>query len=334
MCRAPFTKLILVIAALAVSFIPAKGQGQMTSTDVSLKTASGTLYGTLTLPAGEPLYPVVVIVAGSGMTDRDGNTVGLAAKTDCLKMLAEGLAKGGIASLRYDKRGVAKSSEARLATNKFEQQVDDAAAWVAWTAADKRFRAVGIVGHSEGALIGTIAAQRGGIALVSLAGAGRPFGDIMTEQMEMAMKGGYISKDAFASLKAAFAELGAGRTITKRPPNIPDELWNGLFPPRAQEYLISSFKYDPVVEMAKLPAKGVKILIVQGTNDLTGGDGDPALLAKAAGVTPVIIEGMAHELKLAPKDRAKNDKMSYDPRVTLAPELFKVLIPFLNSSLK
>jgi pimeloyl-ACP methyl ester carboxylesterase len=240
----------------------------------------------------------------------------------------------GIASVRYDKRSVGKSAAARLPTNTFDQQVDDAAAWVDWIARDKRFRAVGIVGHSEGSIIGALAAQRGGVALVSLVGGGHPFAEITTRQMERGMKAGQISKEAYASIKAAFAELAAGRTVTTRPPNIPDILWTGIFQPRAQEYLISLFRYDPVTEFAKLPAKGVKVLVVAGTNDLTGDDGDADLLAAAVGVKAYKIEGMGHELKLAPPDPKGNDKASQDPHVPLAPELVKIMVPFLNNALK
>src|SRR5579872_4850595 len=73
--------------------------------DISLETATGTIYGTLTLPAGNAPVPIVLIVAGSGPTDRDGNSPGLPGKNDAYKLLAAALAQRGIASIRYDKRG-------------------------------------------------------------------------------------------------------------------------------------------------------------------------------------------------------------------------------------
>jgi pimeloyl-ACP methyl ester carboxylesterase len=303
--------------------------------EVPLETPTGTLFGTLVLPAGNPPFPVVLIIAGSGPTDRDGNSVGYPVKPNCLKMIAEGLAQSGIASLRYDKRGVAKSAPARAAVNSFDIQVDDAASWIAWLGKSSRFNAVGIVGHSEGASIGTIAAQRGGVrALVLLAGAGRRFDEVFIEQMGRAVKSGQLSQSALTSMSATMAELRAGRAVTSRPPNIPDELWTGLFQPRAQEYLISLFRFDPVAELAKLKPADVRILVVQGTTDLTGGADDPARLAAAVGSKPVMIEGMSHELKTAPLDRRANDKASEDPRVPLAPELLKQMIPFLTNALQ
>ena len=309
------------------------GRNLIQSTDVALETPTGTLYGTLLLPASKPPFPVVLLIAGSGMTDRDGNSAGLPGKSNCLKLVAEGLARSGIASLRYDKRSVGRSAPARAAHNTFDIQAEDAARWVAWLGQSTRFVAVGIVGHSEGALVGTIAAQRGGVrAFVSLAGAGRPFDEVLTEQMEMAVRSKQLSQSAVASMRAVLAELRAGRPVSTRPPNIPDSLWTGLFQPRAQEYLISIIRFDPVAELAKL--NGVRVLVVRGTTDLMGGTDDPARLAAAAGVKPVIIEGMNHELKLAPLDPGANDKASEDPRLPLAPGLLEELIQFLTQALK
>jgi alpha-beta hydrolase superfamily lysophospholipase len=287
------------------------------------------------MPEGKAPFPVVLIVAGSGLTDRDGNTVGRTERSDSLRLLAEELAQRGIASLRYDKRGVAKSAPARLERNAFDTQFEDAALWVAWLGHDGRFRSVGIIGHSEGALVGTLAAQRGGVkAFVSLARAGRHFDQVLVGQFERAAQAGQLSKQAVAALKQAVAELRAVRSVNSRPKNVPDELWKGLFQPRAQEYLITLFRYDPVAELRKLPPKDVQVMVVRGTTDLMGGDDDAMLLATAAGVKPVIIPGMNHELKTAPMDRAANDRASSDPRVPLAPELMPQLTTFLLAALK
>ena len=74
----------------------------------SVKVFGGTLSGTLELPTGSGPFPVALIVAGSGPVDRDGNSPKSGLQTDCYKLLAEALAGRGIASLRYDKRGVAE----------------------------------------------------------------------------------------------------------------------------------------------------------------------------------------------------------------------------------
>lgn len=335
----------LITALLIASFLSVFGQASkptvlaepvvIQASDVSLETPTGTLSGTLVLPSGKAPFPVVLIIAGSGMTNRDGNTEGLSGKSDALRLLADGLARNGIASLRYDKRGVGKSAKARAAINTFDIQVDDAARWVAWLGSDTRFRAVGIIGHSEGALIGTIAAQRGvARALVSLAGAGSRFDEVIIDQTEMAVRAKQLSQKTLEAMRSVLAELRAGRAVTTRPPNIPDELWAGLFHPRAQEYLLSLFRYDPAAEIAKLPAQKVQVLVVIGTTDLMGSERDRSKLADAVGAKPVVITGMNHELKTAPLDRAANDSASEDPRRPLAAGLLDQLTSFLMNSLR
>src|SRR5579859_7330981 len=99
---------------------------------VQLKTPSGTIYGTLLVPSAPKRMPVVLLIAGSGPTDRNGNSAMLPAPNNSLKMLAEALAARNIASLRYDKRGIGESKAAMTAEKdlRFDTYVDDAVAWV------------------------------------------------------------------------------------------------------------------------------------------------------------------------------------------------------------
>ena len=130
--------------------------------------------------------PVVLLLSGSGPTDRNGNSPMLPGKNNSLQMLAEGLASNGIASLRYDKRGVGESAKAMMAEAdlRFETYVDDAVAWCEQLRKDKRFSAVIIAGHSEGSLIGMLAAKRCNAAgFISIAGAGRAAADILRTQL-------------------------------------------------------------------------------------------------------------------------------------------------------
>ncbi|HEY1089589.1 MAG TPA: alpha/beta hydrolase, partial [Burkholderiaceae bacterium] len=118
------------------------------------------LHGSLLLPAGAAKPLVALIISGSGPTDRDGNSLGLPGKNNSLKLLAEGLAGEGIASLRYDKRGVAASAKALSAESnlRFDHYADDAAAWIELLRKDGRFTGVAVIGHSEGAALGLLAA--------------------------------------------------------------------------------------------------------------------------------------------------------------------------------
>lgn len=140
---------------------------------VTLETAGGAIHGSLLLLSDGGKAPAVLIVAGSGPTDRDGNSAMLPGRNDSLKLLAEALARAGFASVRYDKRGIGASKAAAKDESqlRFDTYVDDAAAWIAQMKADPRFASVAVIGHSEGALIGMLAAERAGAsAYVSLAG--------------------------------------------------------------------------------------------------------------------------------------------------------------------
>src|SRR5688500_8094666 len=133
----------------AVDATVAPSQTTMSRSDsIALGTATGALHGTLLLPqVPSARVPVVLIIAGSGPTDRDGNSPLLSGTNNSLKLLAEGLAVHGIASVRYDKRGIAASrpagtSEAAL---RFDTYIDDAAAWIALLRRDPRFSSVGVI---------------------------------------------------------------------------------------------------------------------------------------------------------------------------------------------
>src|SRR3989442_8333874 len=255
---------------------------------VQLKTTTGALQGTLDLPNGTPPFPVVVIIAGSGPTDRDGNQA--LVKNDSLKLLGQALASKGIAALRYDKRGIAESAAAapREEELRFETYVDDAVQWITWLRRDPRFLRIGLIGHSEGSLIGMLVAKQAKIdALVSIAGAGRPAPALIREQL--ATK---LPPSLKASSDRILDELVAGRTVT----DVPKDLM-ALYRPSLQPYLISWFKYDPVREIVALE---IPVLIVQGTADLQISVDDAKRLAAAKkDVKLRLIDGMNHVLKHA-----------------------------------
>jgi hypothetical protein len=116
-------------------------------------TSSGvTLFGTLLMPTLTKIKPnVVLIIAGSGPTDRNCNSE-LGLKSNAFKMLADSLAKAGIASVRYDKRGVGESVGAATSESetRFTDMVDDAVSFLKKIKASGQFGKIFIAGHSEG----------------------------------------------------------------------------------------------------------------------------------------------------------------------------------------
>lgn len=318
---------------IVVGFIAAAagllGRGEAAAQEVVLETPAGKLYATLELPAANPPYPVALIHPGSGPTDRDGNSPLLPGKNDSLKLLAEGLAARGIASLRVDKRGIGKSAGAlaREEDVRLESFVEDAAAWLEWLRRDGRFGKRAVIGHSEGSLIGMLAAQRAGAdAFVSLAGPGRPLGQILLEQLKP-----QLPPAMYQEAERVVSELTAGRAVPEAGIQLPPQLTAQLFRASVQPYLISVFRYDPARELGKL---NVPVLVVQGTTDLQVSPAEAEALAAAnPKAQKVLVEGMNHVLKRAPADPQANIAAYSDPKLPLAEGLLAAVVRFLQASL-
>ena len=286
----------------------------------TLTTPTGVIHGTIDLPSSAGPFPVALIIAGSGPTDRDGNSAMLAGKNNSLKLLAQSLATANIASLRFDKRGIAASTAAgpKEVDLRFENYVDDAAAWVEQLRHDKRFSTVTIIGHSEGALIGAIAAARTHPnAFISVAGVGRSAGLVLREQIN-----GKLPVQLFQSNEKILRELEAGRTTENVPPAL-----KSLYRESVQPYLISWFKYNPAEIVASIKEP---ILICQGTTDIQVAVEEAEALKRAApSAKLVIIEGMNHVLKSVAADPAKQTASYTDLVLPINAELMKNIIEFV-----
>ena len=285
---------------------------------VALETPTGTLHGTLERPQSSAPVPVALIIAGSGPTDRDGNSALLKGANNSLKLLAAGLAAQGIASLRYDKRGVAGSagvkqqSEADL---RFETYIDDAVLWGRKLRADRRFSSLTLIGHSEGSLIGMVAARKvGADAFVSLAGAGRNVRQILLQQVKP-----QLPPELFKTTEEIMNQLAEGKTVE----TVPQALYV-LFRPSIQPYMISWMRYDPAKELAAL---SIPVLIAQGTTDIQALAEDASLLAKANPAAKLLlVEGMNHVLKAVPNERDKQVASYGDPSLPVVPGLITEIV--------
>jgi hypothetical protein len=142
------------------------------------------LYGTLTMPAKDGLYPAVVLISGSGPQNRDEELMG----HKPFLVLSDYLTKNGIAVLRYDDRGTAKSKGIFSKATSFDFSNDAEAAFnYLLTRKEIIPNKIGLVGHSEGGLIAPmIAARNNNIGfVVMLAGTGLSGDQIMLLQQEL-----------------------------------------------------------------------------------------------------------------------------------------------------
>lgn len=291
------------------------------SEEVAIEVAGSRLHGTLLVPAGSTRPPAVLILPGSGPTDRDGNQRQL--RNDSLKQLTENLAQRGIASLRVDKRGVGASAAAARQESdlRFDDYVMDAVAWLDHLRQRSQSSPIAL-GHSEGALVATLAAQHSAVAgLILVAGPGFTFGNLLRRQLDAAG----LPPTERARAENMLVAIEAGQTIDEVPPE-----WLWLFRPSVQPYLISWARHDPATALARLT---VPAMVVQGATDIQVSEADARRLAASRpGIRLALIEGMNHVLKTAPSDRAANIATYSDPALPIHAELVDLIAGFIRET--
>jgi pimeloyl-ACP methyl ester carboxylesterase len=203
---------------------------------------------------------------------------------------------------------------------RFETYVDDAEQWIALLDKDRRFSKIIILGHSEGSLIGIIAAEHTDVAkFISVAGVGRPADKVLQEQLK-----GKLPPPLLSESDKILDSLRAGKTVAKVNPNLAS-----LYRPSIQPYMISWMKYDPAREMGKLK---IPVLIIQGTTDLQVGVNDAKLLAASKpDAKLVLIDNMNHVLKESNSDLKTNMSTYTNPELPLKNGLVEDIVYFIKS---
>lgn len=310
-----FRGFILLLFLLSDSFLFCQDE------PIVLQTETGKIEGTLRLPIQKEKLTLVILHQGSGPTDRNGNQEELESNT--LKYIADVLAAQGVASLRYDKRGVGDSRAAMsdVSDLTFDTYVNDLKDWIKMMGKDKRFTKIIIAGHSEGSLIGMIASQNNKKvnAFISIAGAGRPADAIIKDQLSKAPE--EIKRSVFEMLD----RVKKGDTVENVPP-----IFYMILNPSVQPYMRSWFKYDPCVEIKKLQQP---ILIIQGNKDVQVQEQEALLLSKACPKGELkIIPNMCHPLKDAETmDKELQKPMYSDPSLPLNKQFVTELLQFVSS---
>jgi len=323
-------KLSLTLAALAATTLggamaaPARATDPAVESQVEIPGGPGPLKGAMLVPAGVRGGPVVVILAGSGPTDRDGNNP-LGVKGSTYRLLAEGLAREGVASIRVDKRGMFASKSAAADPNAVTVDVlaADALAWAAKARAETGAPCAWLAGHSEGALVALIAGQKpdGVCGLILLSGAGRPIGTVLREQLNANPANAPLLPQAMAAIDTL--EAGGEVDVSGMHPALMP-----LFHPGVQGFLRAEMAYDPAALIAAY--KG-PVLIVQGTTDIQVSVKDANLLKAARpDASLVLLDGANHLFKTAPADRAGNLATYGDPSLPLAPGAVDAVAGFIK----
>jgi dipeptidyl aminopeptidase/acylaminoacyl peptidase len=269
------------------------------------------------IPENTKKPPVVLLIAGSGPTDMDGNNFMM--KNNHLKLLAESLAEDGIATLQYNKRTIPENGNKIIEKDLvFEDMVDDASYLANELKNNKRFGNVYIIGHSQGALIATLAAQQTRIkALFLVAGPGEPIHKTLVRQI--GTSGEKLAKQA----QIISDSLLAGYQVQKIHPM----LFN-VFRPDVQNFLRSWMKYDPAEELKKVKAKKI---IIQGETDIQVRKEDALMLEEAVPEADLyFISDMNHIFKNAPADRQENLKTYSNPDLPVNQKLIEIIAKYIK----
>lgn len=271
--------------------------------------------GTLLTPKDQNIAPLVILIAGSGPTDRNGNQSFM--KNDMLKKIAESMSNNGIASFRYDKRIVKQIRNKTIDKDiSFDDFVTDAKSVISYF--KPNYKTIVVAGHSQGSLVGLLALEEGVSGFISLAGAGKPIDEILIEQ---------ISKTAPMFLedsKRVLTLLKAGKTTT----NFPMAL-SSIFNLDVQGFMSNWMQYNPTEEMKK---HNIPTLIINGDKDLQVSVDEANLLHKAAqnGVL-LIVKKMNHIMVKIEGEQLENMKSYNDASLEISPEVEKSMIEFIKN---
>jgi pimeloyl-ACP methyl ester carboxylesterase len=287
------------------------------------------LYGSLLKPATTEPAPFVLIAPSSGAVDRNGNPAGAGPRPDTYKLLAQALADKGVGSLRTDRRGIAGSAAAVDDESKvtLDTYVDDTVTWAKFLSLQPQVKCVLLLGHSEGALVAALAAQKvKPCGVIEIAGAGRPAGEVLAAQLKTAEATGHLSEATYDTATKILAELRAGHTVK----DVPIAL-DSLFRPGLQPYLISWLGRDPVAAQEGL----YPVLIIQGDHDAEVSVDDARRLANVSrGIRLVILPGVDHALKMVETKTADQNppalvSASGDATAPLAPGVVQAIVDFI-----
>lgn len=282
-------------------------------------TGQGRLFGTLAVPREGKANTLCIIVAGSGATDRNGNS-GAFVYANSYKMLSDSLVTHGYAVLRYDKRGIGESVYAYTGETSlsFPLYYEDLGIIIRTQRKEKNFEKIVLIGHSEGSTVSLMAALRDSVdGYISLCGPGRSADSLIITQLStQPLK---IREEALMIIRT----INTGNTV----PDVSEAL-QSLFRPSVQPYLRSWFAVKPYREISALRCPA---LIVQGNTDIQVAVSEGEKLQSGLPSAQLItIDQMNHVLKSSPADAAKNIRTYGDPYQPLHKDLVPALLPFLQ----
>ncbi len=273
--------------------------------------------GTLLTPNENKKHTLAIIIAGSGPTNRNGNQN--FQKNNSLKKLAESLTDKGIATFRFDKRIVKQIRKGKVDKNlMLDDFVNDASDVITYFKEKDSYSKIYVIGHSQGSLVGMLAAKDKIDGFISLAGAGKNIGDVITDQVSK------MSPQLGEEAKKIVDKLKQGETVKDYPSALAS-----LFNADIQPFMINWMQYNPteIIKELKMP-----ILVVVGTKDLQISENDAKLLKEANDEAELkIIENMNHVLFEIKGDDLENSKSYNESFRPISSILIDRIFEFINN---
>lgn len=272
--------------------------------------------GTLLTPTHSKGNTLAILIAGSGPTDRNGNQNFL--RNNSLKKLAETLSRNGVATFRYDKRVVKQIKQGTVDKNiSFDDFINDAIAVIDFFKNTASFEKIYVIGHSQGSLVGMIAAQGRASGFISIAGAGQPIDEVITYQVEK------TANIYLEDTKRIFKILKSGKTTTQFPVAL-----TSIFNLETQPFMMSWMKYNPKEEIKKLD---IPVLILNGTKDLQVSVEEATTLKNAYPEASFgIIKNMNHLMFIIEGDDLENSKSYNESHRNISKKLIEDILSFIN----
>ncbi len=308
-------KISFFVVTLMISLITFAQNNAFDATNIEINRY---ISGTLLTPNKESdsTGNLAILIADSGPTDRNGNQSFL--KNNSLKKLSEALSNQGIVTFRYDKRTVKQIRQGYVDKNiLFNDFVTDAISVVEYFKTKNAYDKIFVIGHSQGSLVGMLAAKENVDGFISIAGAGQSIDNVIMEQI--ATTAPMFTEDA----KKTFNILKQGQVTDDYPPALAS-----FFSKDIQPFMANWMQYNPQEEIKQLQ---IPTLIINGTKDLQVTVKEATLLKEASpNATLKIINNMNHIMFSIEGDSLENSKSYNESFRELNPELIESLIDFIK----
>jgi esterase/lipase len=292
-----------------------------THNEIAIETPEGTIFGEILNAGNENL---VIFTAGSGPTDRDGNSKYLDGKNNSLIGLANELKNSGISTFRYDKRAVGKSLKTFDIKNiVFEDFVEDLTNIIKYFRNEGTYNKIYLLGHSQGSLESVLAAQKEIVdGVIYLAGPARYIDQVFIEQLE-----NQEENEVYKEMLYTVKRLQKDRKVSNDDIN---ESQKKILNIENQTFLLSWMKYNPVDEVKKIKTP---IIFIYGDTDTQATTKEMDVFIKAMkNPNYKVIGQMNHVLKESPEDKRENEKRYIDPSYKIHPQLAPTIVNFVKDA--